>query len=259
MANTIAIASGKGGVGKTTITANLGIAIGLAGKKVIMVDADLDMANLELALAMESRPITLQDVLTGDADIQDAIYAVSENVQFVPAGISPGGKRADPEKITRTISYLSPLADYVLLDCPAGIGKDTIACLAACKQTLLILTPEPMSASDAYKTKIAAERMGSELIGVCLNMVRGTKGELNDQELSTLLEASILAKVPYDENMRTAALQGKPLMLSNPTTPASQAIIGLASRLTGGTYIPTAPKRSLFARLFGFLGVGVKK
>ncbi|MBI1973945.1 P-loop NTPase [Candidatus Micrarchaeota archaeon] len=253
MSTTIAIASGKGGVGKTTVTANLGIALGLAGKKVIMVDADLDMANLELVLGMEGRPITLQDVLTGEAEIQDAVYEVAQNARFVPAGVSPGKKRADPEKIARTILQLSSMAEYILLDCPAGIGKDTIACFAACKQTLLILTPEPMSASDAYKTKIAADRMGSELIGLCVNMAKGTQGELTDKEVSSLLEAPVLSKIPYDENLRAAALQGKPILLSNPTTPSAQAIAGLAARICGETYIPVQPRPSFFSKLFGFL------
>lgn len=188
MVRTIAIASGKGGTGKTTLVANLGIVMGRLGKKVILVDADLDMANLELVLGMESRPITLQDVINGDADVRDALYDVAKNVKFVPAGVSPSQfRRVDPEKLSNVISRLGTLADIILLDCPAGVGRDTIACFSACRQTLLVITPEPMAATDAYKTKIVAERMGSEVIGVVVNLAKGTGNELKDKEISLSL------------------------------------------------------------------------
>jgi len=254
MGRIIAVASGKGGVGKTTLVANLGIALAKAGKKVIMVDADLDMANLELVLGMEGRPITLQDVLNGEAHTQDAVYDVIENAKFVPAGISPSQfRRVDPEKLQRTVLEYSGNADFVLLDCPAGVGRDTIACFAACKETILVVVPEPISATDAYKTRIVAEKMGSEILGAVMNMIRGIKGELTEREVQTLLECPILAKINDDPLVRECVVAGKPIVRQYPTTQTSQIIRRLASELAGVAFKVEAPKQSIVSRLFGFL------
>jgi len=255
MGRIIAVASGKGGVGKTTMVANLGIALANLGKKVIMVDADLDMANLELVLGMEGRPITLQDVLNGEAQSQDAVYNVTENARFVPAGISPSQfRRVDPEKLQRTVLEYSGNADFVLLDCPAGVGRDTITCFAACKEVILIVMPEPISATDAYKTKIVAEKMGAEITGFVINMIKGTKGELSARELESLLECPILARVSEDPLVRECVTAGKPIVRQYPTSPTTQVINKLASDLSGvAPFKAVSPKNSIFGRLFGFL------
>jgi septum site-determining protein MinD len=251
MTRIIAIASGKGGVGKTTITANLTLALAQLGKKVIAVDADLDMANLELAFGMEGRPITLQDVLSGEAKIEDAVYEVAKNADFIPAGISPSQfKRVDSERLAEVIEKIAEGNDVVLLDCPAGIGRDTIACFSSCKETILIMTPEPMSATDAFKASIAATKMGSDVIGVILNMVAGTKGELKEKEVAALLNIPVLAKVSEDPALRESVLNGTPMVISNPTSETAITIKKLAANLVGATYIPEKPKKSLLDKLF---------
>lgn len=253
MNRTIAIASGKGGVGKTTLVANLGISLAHLGKKTAMVDADLDMANLEIVLGMEGKPITLHDVLYGEANIEDATYKARDNLYFVPAGVSPARfKRVDPEKLVKAIKKLEKENDIVILDCPAGIGRDTIACLAACEETILVLTPEPMAVADAYKTKVVAEKMGSEVIGMILNMARGLKNEMSDSDVSSIMETTILAKIPDDDKARQCTLAGKPIALL-PKNPVAQKIKKLAANLIGAPYIVEEPKRSLFSNLFGFL------
>ena len=254
MGRIIAVASGKGGVGKTTMVANLGIALAELGQKVIMVDADLDMANLELALGMEGRPITLQDVLSGDAHAQDAVYNVSDNAKFVPAGISPSQfRRVDPEKLQNTILEYSGNADFTLVDCPAGIGRDTIACLSSCKEVILVMTPEPMSVTDAYKTKIVAEKMGSEPIGIILNMIKYSKGELAEKEITALLELQILARVEEDSLVRECVATGKPIVKQYPSSKTSLAIKTLAAQLAGVAFKAEAPKISIIQRILAFL------
>jgi septum site-determining protein MinD len=254
MTRTIAISSGKGGVGKTTLVANLGIALAQLGKKVIMVDADLDMANLELALGMEGRPITLQDVVAGEAQVRDVIYDV-HGAKFVPAGISPSQfKRVDPERFAKIINDLKPMADFVLLDCPAGIGKDTISCLSACEETILVMTPEPMSATDAYKTKLVAEKMGSDVKGIVMNMIKGLKSELKDKEIISLLNAPILARIKSDDTLEESVLAGKPIVVNNPENESAITIKKLAASLVGVAYIRETPKKSWIRNFFGFFG-----
>jgi len=253
MTRLIAIASGKGGVGKTVMTANLGTALAQLGKKVIMVDADLDMANLELVLGMEGRPITLQDVLNGEAHLQDTIYDAPGGAKFVPAGISPQQfKRVDPEKLAKMISDLTAYADIILLDCPAGIGRDTIACFSACKEVILVMTPEPMSATDAFKSKITAEKMGAETIGIVLNMIRGLKSEMKEEDITSLMGTSILARVKDDSELREKTQRGKVLVLESPQNESAMAISKFAADLVGGTFQPSQVKKpSFFSKLFG--------
>ena len=253
MSKAIAIASGKGGVGKTTITANFGLALSKLGKKVIMVDADLDMANLELVLGMEGRPITLKEVISGEAEIEDAMYEVEKNAWFVPAGISPQQfKRIDPDKLISIIKQFKKKADYVLVDCPAGIGRDTIACFAACSETILIMTLEPMSATDGYKTFLTAEKMGSEVKGVILNMIKKSKGELSEKDITSLLNVPILARIKVDEELKKSVLQGKPIVKYNETNESAQELMQLASKETGVPYAKKQVKGSLFSNLFKF-------
>jgi septum site-determining protein MinD len=254
MARIIAIASGKGGVGKTTMVANLGIALADLGKKVVMVDADLDMANLELVLGMEGRPITLQDVLNGEAHSQDAVYEVVENAKFVPAGISPSQfRRVDPEKLQRAVLEYSGNADFVLLDCPAGVGRDTIACFASCKETILVINPEPISATDAYKTKIVAEKMGSDITGIIVNMIKGFKGEMKISEVEALLEGKILGRVYEDPLVRECVAAGKPIVRQYPNSSTSMIIRKMAADLAGVALKVEAPKMSILDKILALL------
>ncbi len=261
MTRIIAIASGKGGVGKTVLTANLGTALAQRGKKVIMVDVDLDMANLELILGMQGRPITLQDVLNGEARIEDAIYDTPGGAKFVPAGVPARQfKRVDPEKLASVIAELGAYGDILLLDVPAGIGRDTIACFAAAKEVLILATPEITSATDAYKTKLLAEKMGAETIGLVINFWRKEKPGMTPESIASLLglEDKILAKIPYDDEFRRISQKGKTVILEKPDNPVIKAIRELASVLLGGqTAMSTTAaqttkikKPGLFSKLF---------
>ena len=257
MSRTIAIASGKGGVGKTTLTANLGIALAATGRKVIMMDSDVDMANLELALGMEGRPITLQDVVANEANIHDALYETYNRAMFMPAGISPNQyKRIDPEKFVDIVTALAEISDFVLLDCPAGTGKDTLACLNACREMLLVVTPDKMSVADAYKTAQAAERMGSQVIGVIINMMSGEKGEIKDREIGSLINAPILGRITQDREIKRSSATGKPFVVLDQKNQNVLEIQKLAASLSGASYIPETAQKSLLKRLFGFLKIG---
>lgn len=251
----ICIASGKGGVGKTVVTANLGVALSQAGKKTLIVDADLDMANLEMVLGMEGRPITLQDVMRGEADVQDTVYELKghKNLRVVPGGISPHQfRRMDPDKFERVIKNLSEYCDILLLDAPAGIGKDTISCFNACEETLLVITPSSISAADASKAKNAAEKMGSSVKGIIVNRVQEENYGMNDKEIASFLNAPILAKIKEDDKVRKSMSDRTPIIDTHPNNPFSQKIRDLAGELTGETHIKKErQKQGILAKLKG--------
>ena len=161
MTRVITVASGKGGVGKTTITANLGVALSTYGEETIVLDADVAMANLELILGMEGKSVTLHDVLSGAASIEDAIYEGPGGVKVVLAGISLEGlRKIKMDRLESALEILVETADILLIDAPAGLEKDALAAIAAAQEMILVTTPEVPSISDALKTKIIANKLG---------------------------------------------------------------------------------------------------
>lgn len=236
MARVIAVASGKGGTGKTTITANLGIALAKLGQKVLLIDADVAMANLSLILGMQSSPITLHDVLLGEAQVHDAIYDGPEGVRFIPSGLSLDNyKRVDSERLSGIVSQLTEEYDFILLDVAAGIEKNVLSALSASQETLMVTMPTSPAIADALKTKIVAQRLGSKVIGVVINFVMNEKGEITKNEISSMLELPVYGNVPFDPEVRKSFMQEKvaPVIVRKPDCPASEEISKIASRITG--------------------------
>lgn len=232
----IAIASGKGGVGKTTLTANIGIALAKMNQKVLMVDGDVAMANLSLLLGMHSSPITLHDVLLGESVVQDAIYDAPLGSKFIPSGLSlENYRRVDQERLEGIITSITAEYDFVLIDAPPGIEKGVLSALSASDEILLLTTPDTAAMSDVLKTKIIAQRLGVKVIGFVINMVRGEKGEISKDDLMTVLELPCYGIVPYDIEVRKSFMQEKvsPVIMRSPNSPASAAITKIAAKIAG--------------------------
>ena len=257
MTRVIAVASGKGGVGKTTITANLGVALSTYGEETLVLDADVAMANLELILGMEGKSVTLHDVLSGDAEIEEAVYEGPGGVKVVPAGISLEGlRKIKLDRLENALSKLVQNVDILLIDAPAGLEKDALAAIAAAQEMILVTTPEVPSISDALKTKIVANKLGVEIVGVVINREMHDKTFLTINEIETILEVPVIAVIPDDPEVSRAAAFGEALVVRNPKSPTSNAIMQLAADLIGENYQPIEPdKKSIIAKLVeGLLG-----
>jgi len=127
MVRVFTFASGKGGAGKTTATVNVGTCLAQFGKSTIIMDADIGMANLGLALGLEDAPVTLHEVLSGKANVHDAIYEGPAGVKVVPSGISlQGFQQANPELLRDVLKDLVNVCEFLLIDAPAGISRDGI-------------------------------------------------------------------------------------------------------------------------------------
>ncbi|MBI2598575.1 MAG: AAA family ATPase [Candidatus Diapherotrites archaeon] len=255
MGRVIAILSGKGGVGKTTITAELGIALAKRNQKVCVVDADVAMANLSLLLNMQGSPITLHDVLLGESSVQDAIYDGPMGLKLIPSGLSiENYRRVDPERLSSVIESISNQFDFILLDCPAGIEKSVMAAIAAADEVLLVTMPNSPSIADALKAKITAQRLNVKIIGVIVNFVRHEKGEIKFDDIQKILELPVFGLVPYDQEIRRSFMFEKisPLMVRNPGSPAALSIQKTAAKLAGlSVKIDEGEKRGILARIFG--------
>jgi len=257
MTRVITVASGKGGVGKTIVTANLGVALASYGESVVVLDADIAMANLELVLGMEGKSVTLHDVLAGKAPIEEAIYEGPEGVKVVPAGISLEGLRnVKLERLEETLSHLVENTDILLIDAPAGLEKDAISALAAADEVLLVTTPEVPSISDVLKTKIIADKLDVNIIGVVVNREQHDKTFLTKEEIETILEVPVIAVIPEDVEVSRSAAFGEPIVVKNPKSPVSNAIMKLAADLIGKEFHPIEPdKKGVIAKLIsGLMG-----
>ncbi len=143
------ITSGKGGTGKTTVTANLGVALAQYGRETCVVDTDIGLANLGLVLGLSETPVTLNEVLTGEAPVQDAIYEGPYGLMVVPGGLSlQRFQDVDPERLKDVVCDLTDICDFLLLDAPAGIGPDAVVALTAADEVLLVVNPEIASIVD---------------------------------------------------------------------------------------------------------------
>jgi len=232
MTRVIAVASGKGGTGKTVVTANLGVALAELGKDVTLIDIDLAMANLELVLGMEGMPTTLQDVLAGEAKVEDAIYTGPGGVKVIPAGLSFDRlKSADPDLVKDVVAHLMDKTEFILIDCPSGLSKITLVGLESAEELLLVVNPDISSVTDALKTKIIAEKLKTKLTGIVVNRWTKSGFEMDRKEIEKILGGEVLAVIPEDPEVKKAVSFGQPVVLRSPDCPASKAIRELAAKI----------------------------
>lgn len=244
-------------MGKTTLTANLGVVLAGYGEDVTLLDADVGMANLELILGMEGQPVTLNDVLSGDADIQDAIYDGPGGMKAIPAGLSLHTlKKVKIDRLKKTVESLLSQTDILLIDAPAGLEKDALAAIDVAHEMILVTTPEVPSISDALKTRIVASRLGVNVLGVVVNRERNDKTLLTTREIEIILKVPVLAKIPEDPEISRSAAFSKLFVLKNPKSQTNNPIMQLAAHIVGRNYIPiVTDKKGLISRLIeGIMG-----
>ncbi len=230
----ITIASGKGGVGKTTTSASLAVGLAKLGKKVLAVDGDISMANLGILFNMEKKKPSLHEVLSGEADIKEAIYKHRTGVYVLPTSLSlEGYKKSDIDLLPDVINDIEDEFEYIIIDAPAGLNREMATHLAVADKLLLVVTPEMFSIIDAVRLKESAEMAGTPLMGIVLNRVGRDFGEIRKNEIEMLIKGKVLVEVPEDENVRAGTLKNMSVIEYRPNSPASLAYMKLASILAG--------------------------
>lgn len=254
----IAIASGKGGVGKSSIAINLGIVLAKAGKSVVVVDADVGMSNLALMLGVDRIPITLNNVLQGENDILDAVYDGPAGMKYVPAQLSVDTvEQMKFTELSKAVQKLEKTADYVLIDCPPGWGADAKAALSSARQGIIVLTPEPPALADAIKTRMFMEKKNVEVLGAVLNMVLNDPAEVKKQEIESpeLLGLPVLVSLPEDIEVRRASAMQVPVAIKAAYTPFMKGITFLAEKITKEriTVHDAKPRKGLLQSIIEFI------
>jgi len=234
MIRAYAIASGKGGTGKTTVTANLGTALAQLGRETCIIDTDVRMANLGLVLGLGETPITLHEVLVGEASIRDAMYEGPYGLKVVPSGLSfQGFQNTNPERLRDVIYDLTDRCDFLFLDAPAGIGTDGVMPLTVADEVLLVVNPEISAIVDALKIKILTETVGGTTGGAILNRASLEKTDMGRRKIEEMLGISIIDTVPEDANVRRAAAAKTPVVVWSPGSESSKAFRKIAATLAG--------------------------
>ncbi len=237
MTRFIVIASGKGGVGKTTLSANLAVALAQFGKNVAVIDADIVMANLEIIMGLRNPPVALIDTLTGMVSIEDVMYEGPCGVRVIPAGITLDGfNEENMEMLKTSLREIPSEIDILVIDAPAG--RDAAMVMDEGQEVIIVTMPEVSSVSDALKMKILAERMGAKIVGVIMNRVENKSRELAMSEVENTLDSSVISVVPESERIKEALAYEVPFVLEYPDSKPSMIIKMLAANLIGKKYIP---------------------
>jgi len=237
MTRVISIVSGKGGVGKTMLAANLGIALSELGKSVTLIDGNITTANLSLHLGMPIFPVTLHDVLKGKSSILDAIYEHHTGVKIIPAGISLEDlKGTDIRDLPSLLTNLFGKEEIIIIDAAAGLGREALTAMESGDEVIFVTNPELPAVLDVLKAGKLSLQLGVKPLGCVVNRVTGKKHEMNEREISSLTDMEILAKIPEDENVKKAISEKLPVIKYKPNSPASVEIKKLARRLIGIDY-----------------------
>lgn len=261
-ARVITITSGKGGVGKTNFAVNLGITLAKLGQKVLLVDADLGLANVDVMLGMIPK-YNLGHVLLGEKKIADIIINGPEGMKIIPSG-SGMYKLANlgEKKLAQCLASLNELektTDIILIDTGAGLSKGVLKFVLAAGEVIIITTPEPTAITDAYGIiKVIAGTKRDLPIRVVVNMVKNEKeaGEVM-QRLSAVsqrflgMELVRLGFIPLDTVVSKAVKEQQPFVLGHPRSAVAQSINQIADQLINGNIINTAGSGSFFQRLLG--------
>ena len=238
MSEVIVITSGKGGVGKTTTTANVGTGLAQLNKKVVLIDTDIGLRNLDVVMGLENRIVyNLVDVVEGNCRIKQALIKDKKypNLFLLPSAQTRDKTSVTPEQMQKLVEELREEFDYILLDCPAGIEQGFKNAIAGADRALVVTTPEVSAIRDADRIVGLLEASEFRQIDLIINRLRYDmvkRGEMmSSQDVVDILALNLIGIVPDDENVVIATNQGEPLVGDH--TLAGRAYQNICYRVTG--------------------------
>ena len=238
MSEVIVVTSGKGGVGKTTTSANVGTGLAKLNKKVVLIDTDIGLRNLDVVMGLENRIVyNLVDVVEGNcrpkqAMIKDKRY---DNLYLLPSAQTRDKTSVTPEQMKALTNELRQEFDYIILDCPAGIEQGFKNAIAGADRALVVTTPEVSAIRDADRIIGLLEANEMKRTDLIVNRIRTDmvkRGEMMSlEDVLDILAINLIGAVPDDENIVISTNQGEPLAGNN--TLAGQAYMNICKRILG--------------------------
>lgn len=251
----LAVTGGKGGVGKSNVSVNMAVALAEQGKRVVLLDADLGLANIDVLLGVSSGR-NIADVLSGDAELRDILVPGPGGIRIIPA--SSGTQKmanlgeAEHAGIIGAFSELGDDMDVLIVDTAAGISRTVTSFVRAAQETLMVVTDEPTSVTDAYALiKVLNRDCKMDRFRVLANMVRTpTEGQALFNKLSKVTDRFLdvtlqyVGSVPMDESVRKAVQRQKAVIEAYPRSKAAIAYRSLAQKVATWP-LPTTPRGNL--------------
>lgn len=262
MGEVIVVTSGKGGVGKTTTTANIGTALASMGNKVVLVDTDIGLRNLDVVMGLENRIVyDLVDVVHGHCRLRQALIRDKrfDNLALLPAAQTRDKTAVNVEQMVELCAQLKEEFDYVLVDCPAGIEQGFKNAIAGAEKAIVVTTPEVAAVRDADRIigLLEASELKNPLL--VINRIRPTMvkhGDMMDiNDMIDILAVEMLGIVPEDELIVVSTNKGEPAVL-DANSWAGKAYRNIAKRLTGEKvpFISLEVEGGIFGKLKKLLG-----
>lgn len=257
MSEVIVITSGKGGVGKTTSAANIGIGLAKQNKRVVMVDTDIGLRNLDVVLGLENRIVyNLVDVIEGNCRLKQALIKDKRypDLFLLPSAQTRDKTSVSPEQMKKLCDQLRTEFDYVLLDCPAGIEQGFQNAVAGAEKAIVVTTPEVSAIRDADRIIGLLESQELRDIGLVINRLRPDmvrRGEMMSvEDVVEILAVTLLGVIPDDEHVVIATNQGESVL--DGESLSGKAFENICSRILGAEvpFIDFTEKKSFFSKLF---------
>ncbi len=263
MGESIVVTSGKGGVGKTTTSANLGSSLALRGKTVVMVDADIGLRNLDVVMGLENRIVfDLIDVVDGFCRYRQALIKDKRfpGLYLLPAAQTKDKTAVNPEQMRRLCRELRREFDYVIIDCPAGIEQGFRNAVAGADRALVVTTPEVAAVRDADRIIGLLEATDIQRPALIVNRIRPAMVKRGDMmsidDMIDILAIDLIGVVPEDEYIVLSTNRGEPACMSSGSR-AGEAYRNIARRIMGESvpFMVLDSEDSFFLRLRRMMGL----
>lgn len=258
MSEVIVVTSGKGGVGKTTTSANVGTGLAKLDKKVVLVDTDIGLRNLDVVMGLENRIVyNLVDVVEGNCRMKQALIKDKRysNLYLLPSAQTRDKTAVTPDQMVTLIDEMKEEFDYIILDCPAGIEQGFKNAIAGADRALIVTTPEVSAIRDADRIIGLLEANEMKKIDLIVNRLRMDMVKRGDMmsidDVVDILAVNLIGAVPDDENIVISTNQGEPLVGSD--TLAGQAYMNICRRIIGEDVplLDLGTNNSFWAKLAG--------
>lgn len=252
MGTIITVLSNRGGVGKSTVTGNLAVALGKIGEKVLVVEGDLGATSLNVVLGVSSRVDDFREILEGRAYIGDAIVDNAyPNLHILPNKMKLKNLyEADMFKFVDVIKDLAKDYDLTIVDGPAGLGKDALVTMKAADEIIVVTTPEPHSIKAALQLKHLTTALGLAIKGVIVNRVPLHMGLGFLKQIEVYFEVPILGVILNDDQASKCITKRRPIVQEYPKNPVSKEITAIAHRLVGLEYVQEEGARMVPTRSY---------
>lgn len=233
----VALASGKGGVGKTTLAVNLAVALKNFGKRSILIDCNMSTPHLAYYLGVSDYKHTLNDVLLGKVDIPFAISNNHYGIEYIPSSLNLQDLIGlDPAKFKKHLNTLINQAkpDFILLDSAPGLGREAVSVLDASEEVIFVVPPFTPMVNDVLRCiDVAKELKGSKQMSIVLNMTTGGSHELEDESIGKVTGLPIIGNIPFDKDVVYSLVLRSPVLEFSPNSLASLSLMQLAAYLAG--------------------------